>query len=145
MENIWMFLQQTAAASLTALLVLFLQRIFLDKLSPRWQYGVWLVLLLRLLIPVNALGRQTVLDVSLPVDTLRSQVELGLTSAYSSPFDAALPAAPVPLPPQGPPASWTDVLFLLYLAGVLLSALWFAACACGCVRGFRWRGSAGGP
>ena len=43
MENIWMFLQQTAAASLVALFLLILQRIFLDKLSPRWQYGVWLV------------------------------------------------------------------------------------------------------
>ena len=41
MENIWMVLQQTAAATLTALFLLILQRIFLDKLSPRWQYAVW--------------------------------------------------------------------------------------------------------
>ena len=129
MENIWMFLQQTAAASLTALFLLVLQRIFLDKLSPRWQYGVWFVLLLRLLLPVGFLGRQTALDVSPWVETLRAWAELGLHSAYSSPFVSALPAAPVPLPPEGAPASWTDVLFLVYLAGVLLSALWFVLCA----------------
>ncbi len=128
MENIWMFLQQTAAASLTALFLLVLQRVFLDKLSPRWQYGVWLVLLLRLLIPVGA-GRTTVLDVSGPLELLRTQAELGLNSAYSSPFAAALPAVPVPLPPEGDPASWTDALFVLYWAGVIFSALWFLFCA----------------
>lgn len=39
MENIWMFLQQTAAASLVALFLLILQRIFLDKLSPGGSTG----------------------------------------------------------------------------------------------------------
>ena len=77
MENIWMFLQQTAAASLVALFLLILQRIFLDKLSPRWQYGVWFVLLLRLLVPAGFGGRPTVLDVTFWVETLRTRVELG--------------------------------------------------------------------
>ena len=60
MENIWMFLQQTAAASLVALFLLILQRIFLDKLSPRWQYGVWAILALRALLPAGLLGRTLV-------------------------------------------------------------------------------------
>ena len=55
MENIWMFLQQTAAASLVALFLLILQRIFLDKLSPRWQYGVWAILAVRLLNYISEL------------------------------------------------------------------------------------------
>ena len=129
MENIWMFLQQTAAASLVALFLLILQRIFLDKLSPRWQYGVWFVLLLRLLVPAGFGGRSTVLDVTFWVELLRTNVELGLSSAYSSPFVASLPAAPVPLPPEGAPSSWTDWAFLLYAAGVVLWALWFLFCA----------------
>ena len=127
MENIWMVLQQTAAASLTALFLLILQRIFLDKLSPRWQYGVWLVLLLRLLVPAGFGGRPTVLDVTFWVETLRTRVELGLNSAYSTPFAASLPAAPVPLPPAGAPTSWTDWAFLIYCAGVVLWAAWFVA------------------
>ena len=129
MENIWMFLQQTAAASLVALFLLILQRIFLDKLSPRWQYGVWLVLLLRLLVPAGFGGRPTVLDVTFWVETLRTRVELGLHSAYSTPFTASLPAAPVPLPPAGAPASWTDWAFLIYCAGVVLWAAWFVVSA----------------
>ena len=127
MENIWMFLQQTAAATLTALFLLILQRIFLDKLSPRWQYGVWFVLLLRLLVPAGFGGRPTVLDVTFWVETLRTRVELGLNSAYSTPFAASLPAAPVPLPPAGAPTSWTDWAFLIYCAGVVLWAAWFVA------------------
>ena len=129
MENIWMFLQQTAAATLTALFLLILQRIFLDKLSPRWQYGVWLVLLLRLLVPAGFGGRPTVLDVTFWVETLRTRVELGLNSAYSTPFAASLPAAPVPLPPAGAPTSWTDWAFLIYCAGVVLWAAWFVVSA----------------
>ena len=129
MENIWMFLQQTAAASLVALFLLILQRIFLDKLSPRWQYGVWLVLLLRLLVPAGFGGRPTVLDVTFWVETLRTRVELGLNSAYSTPFAASLPAAPVPLLPAGAPASWTDWAFLIYCAGVVLWAAWFVVSA----------------
>ena len=127
MENIWMVLQQTAAASLAALFLLILQRIFLDKLSPRWQYGVWLVLLLRLLVPAGFGGRPTVLDVTFWGETLRTRVELGLNSAYSTPFAASLPAAPVPLPPAGAPTSWTDWAFLIYCAGVVLWAVWFVA------------------
>lgn len=127
MENIWMVLQQTAAATLTALFLLILQRIFLDKLSPRWQYGVWFVLLLRLLVPAGFGGRPTVLDVTFWVETLRTRVELGLHSAYSTPFAASLPAAPVPLPPAGAPTSWTDWAFLIYCAGVVLWAAWFVA------------------
>ena len=124
-----MFLQQTAAASLVALFLLILQRIFLDKLSPRWQYGVWLVLLLRLLVPAGFGGRPTVLDVTFWVETLRTRVELGLHSAYSTPFAASLPAAPVPLPPAGAPTSWTDWAFLIYCAGVVLWAAWFVVSA----------------
>ena len=129
MENIWMVLQQTAAASLAALFLLILQRIFLDKLSPRWQYGVWLVLLLRLLVPAGFGGRPTVLDVTFWVETLRTRVELGLNSAYSTPFAASLPAAPVPLLPAGAPTSWTDWAFLIYCAGVVLWAAWFVVSA----------------
>ena len=58
-----MFLQQTAAGGLCALFLLLLQRIFRNLLSPRWQYGIWGVLVLRLLIPAGVWGRSTVLDV----------------------------------------------------------------------------------
>ena len=129
MNNIWAVLQQGAAAALAALFLLLLQRIFLDKLSPRWQYGVWTVLLLRLLVPVGIGGRTTSLDLWPWVERLRVQAELHLSSAWSSPWTTSLPAAPWPLLPTVAPRSVTDWLFVVYLAGVLAWAVWFLLCA----------------
>ena len=53
MTNIWGFLMQTIEISIVALILLLLKKIFQDKLSPRWQYGVWSVLFLSLIIPVG--------------------------------------------------------------------------------------------
>ena len=53
MSSIWAFLLQTASVSLAAALLLLLKTIFADKLSPRWQYGIWSLLALRILLPVG--------------------------------------------------------------------------------------------
>ena len=37
MDNIWAFLEQTLTATVAAVLLLVTKRLFLDKLSPRWQ------------------------------------------------------------------------------------------------------------
>lgn len=129
MITIWAFLQQTCAASIVALFLLILQRIFLDKLSPRWQYGVWTVLLVRLVLPVGILGRTGALDVWPWIERLRIGAELQLSSAYASPWQQSLPALPFPLPPQSAPVSITDWLFVLYGIGVFATLLWFLLCA----------------
>lgn len=118
-----MFLQQTAAGGLCALFLLLLQRIFRNLLSPRWQYGIWGVLVLRLLIPAGVWGRSTVLDVWPWLEAARAGTELTLDSAYSSPWTLSLPRGPIPLLPAEAPRSLTDWLFLLYLAGALGLAL----------------------
>ena len=128
MFDLWSFLHQTAAASMAALFVLVLQHIFRDKLSPQWQYAVWMVVVLRLILPVGWLGRSAIADLTGLGEALRTWVELGLDSAWSSPWTPSLPLAGIPIPPAGGlPRSVTDWLFLRYLAGVLLSALWLAA------------------
>lgn len=124
-----MFLQQTAAGGLCALFLLLLQRIFRNLLSPRWQYGIWGVLVLRLLIPAGVWGRSTVLDVWPWLEAARAGTELTLDSAYSSPWTLSLPRGPIPLLPAEAPRSLTDWLFLLYLAGALGLALWYLGCA----------------
>lgn len=129
MNNIWAVLQQGVAAGLVALFLLILQRIFLDKLSPRWQYGVWAVLLLRLLVPAGIGARTTVLDLWPFVEQGRVQAELHLSSAYASPWISSLPSAPWPIPPITAPQSVTDWLFVVYLAGALAWAIWFGLCA----------------
>lgn len=129
MNNIWAVLQQGVAAGLVALFLLILQRIFLDKLSPRWQYGVWVVLLLRLVVPAGIGARTTVLDLWPFVEQGRVQAELHLSSAYASPWISSLPSAPWPISPITAPQSVTDWLFVVYLAGVLAWAIWFGLCA----------------
>ena len=60
MVNLWSVLAQTLALSVAALVLLAAKRLFLDKLSPRWQYGVWAILALRALLPAGLLGRTLV-------------------------------------------------------------------------------------
>ena len=125
MGNIWAFLQQTGAAAITALFLLVLQRIFLRHLSPRWQYGVWSVLLLRLVVPVRVGYRSAYLDIAPWIERLRTWTELRLSSRYASPWQETLPRFPwLELPVQAP-ASVTDWLFVLYTAGVVLCVIWY--------------------
>ena len=125
MGNIWAFLQQTGAAAITALFLLVLQRIFLRHLSPRWQYGVWSVLLLRLVVPVRVGYRSAYLDIAPWIERLRTWTELRLSSRYASPWQETLPRFPWPELPVQAPASVTDWLFVLYTAGVVLCVIWY--------------------
>ena len=127
MVNLWSVLAQTLALSVAALVLLAAKRLFLDKLSPRWQYGVWAILALRALLPAGLLGRTLVPGGRAVLEAARLQVELPLSSALTDPYGVTEVLAPVPLFPRGLPApgSITDALFYLYAAGVLLLALWF--------------------
>ena len=83
MNNIWSFLTQTLSVSVVALLLLFLKGIMADKLSPRWQYSVWCLLALRIMIPVES-NQNIFLPVPVWVEMLKTLVESNLSSAYSS-------------------------------------------------------------
>ena len=85
MYNIWTFLLQTVTVSLVAALLLAVKALLADKLSPRWQYGVWCVLALRILIPVNP-ARPILLPVNLWLETLKAAAERHLSSAYSAAY-----------------------------------------------------------
>ena len=127
MVNLWSVLAQTLALSVTAAVLLAAKRLFLDKLSPRGQYGVWAILALRALLPAGLLGRTLVPGGRVVLEAARLQVELPLSSVLTDPYGVTEVLAPVPLFPRGLPApgSITDVLFYVYAAGVLLLTLWF--------------------
>lgn len=127
MVNLWSVLAQTLALSVAALVLLAAKRLFLDKLSPRWQYGVWAILALRALLPAGLLGRTLVPGGRVVLEAARLQVELPLSSVLTDPYGVTEVLAPVPLFPfvLPVPGSITDVLFYVYAAGVLLLALWF--------------------
>jgi hypothetical protein len=96
-----------------------------DKLSPRWQYGVWGVLALRILLPASAAGRYILLPLPLWTETVKAVAERSLSSAYSAAYAPAVPRFPVPWV-TGLPASVTDWLFIVYIAGAAAFALRYA-------------------
>lgn len=51
--NIWNILEYTAVISVVGLLILAMKWIFHDKLDARWHYFIWLVLLVRMIVPVD--------------------------------------------------------------------------------------------
>ena len=112
MTDIWSFLLQTLTASGVAALLLAVKAMFRDKLSPRWQFAVWGVLAVVLLLPAGWGGRYVLLNWPLVIETAKS----ALTGEFGT---LTRVAAPIPLPPQSQPRSVGDWLFLVYLAGVV--------------------------
>lgn len=127
MTSLWSLLLQTIGTSLTAVVLLCAKGLFREQLSPRWQYGVWGILALRILLPAGVLGRSLFPWGRVALEAAKTAVEGGLSSALCAPYDVTRVYAPVPLFLKGfpRPGSITDVLFYLYAAGVVLSLLWF--------------------
>lgn len=119
MGNIWEFFLQTVTVSMAAVLILVLKGILKEHLSPRWQYGVWSVLALRILVPADIL-RSVLVDVSLWLETLKTNTEWGLGSAYTNAFSLTKLSHVLPWVTEAP-VSWTDWLFAAYCAGVVVS------------------------
>ena len=68
MHTIWAFLLQTLSVSLVAAVLLLIKRLMADKLSPRWQYGIWSLLALRIVLPVS-MQRHILLPLPLWLET----------------------------------------------------------------------------
>jgi len=120
--NIWEFLLQTLTVSLAAAVLLIVKYLLADKLSPRWQYGVWGLLALRALIPAG-MTRQVLLPLPVWVDMWKTAAERGLGSAYAGPWDALDAKSVLPWP-SGAPESVTDWLFVVYALGAAAYLLW---------------------
>ena len=125
MGNIWEFLYQTLNVSLAAALLLLVKWLLHDKLPPRWQYGVWVILALRVLLPA-ATSRGLVPSLALWLETAKSAAEMHLASAYSGAFEVIALESAFPWI-DAAPVSVTDWLFVLYAAGVLATVLRYAA------------------
>ena len=122
MGNIWEFLLQTLTVSLTAAVLLIVKYLLADKLSPRWQYGIWGLLALRALIPAG-MTRQVLLPLPAWVDMCKTAAERGLASAYAGPWDAMDAKSVLPWP-SGAPESVTDWLFVAYALVAAAYLLW---------------------
>ena len=118
MYDVWSFLIQTLTATGAALLVLAVKVLLQDKLPPKWQFSIWGLVALVLLLPAGWLSPYTLLDWPLWVETLHA---VCTGASILSPV-----AAPVPLWPGHAPVTLWDWLFWAYLAGVLGLALHYA-------------------
>lgn len=112
MRDIWGFLLQPLTASGAAVLLLIVKRMFRDKLPPQWQFAVWGILGLVLLMPAGLTGRYALVNWPWLVETVKTVLtgDYGLTKIV----------APIPLPPLAAPATAAQWLYCLYLAGVLV-------------------------
>ena len=119
MTDLWSFLLQTLTASGAAAFLLVVKYLFRDKLSPRWQFGIWGLLALVLLLPAGRGGRYVLLNWPLWLETVKT----ALTGDYS----LIRVIAPIPLPaPLGGPQTPLDVLYFVYVAGVAVLLAWYA-------------------
>ena len=117
MTNIWAFLNQTLSVSVIAVLLLVIKYILKDKLSPRWQYGVWIVLALRILVPVN-IYKALFLPISVFVEHMRGLVETDVFSETSA-IKYVIPYV------AKQPSSVTDWIFVVYFIGVIGVLGWY--------------------
>lgn len=123
MVNIWEFILQTISVSLVAGLLLITKNIFRDKLTPRWQYGIWLILVLRIIIPVRA-DRLVLLPFGIYLEMFKNYIESNFGSAYTYPFTATEPSSIIPHITSAP-QSITDILFVIYIIGVIACLLFY--------------------
>lgn len=128
MENIWGFLLQTVAVSVVAGVLLAVKWLLADKLSPRWQYGVWSVLVLRILLPVST-ASYVLPKIPLWLETWKAAAEKGMESAYIQVY------TPIALNHVFPvisakPHSITDWIFLVYVAGIGVSLVYYLISYC---------------
>ena len=117
MVNIWEFLLQTISVSLVAGLIIIVKNIFKDKLTSRWQYGIWILLVLRIFIPVKA-NKLVLLPFGIYLGMLKTYVESNLGSAYTHPLTATESSSVIPYISSAP-KSITDILFIIYFFGVI--------------------------
>ncbi len=112
MTDLWSFLLQTLTASGVAAMLLAVKWLLRDKLSPRWQYAVWGLLALALVLP----ARRAVL---FPWPLLVEAAKTLLTGAYS----LTRVTAPVPLPALPLVFSVDNIIYYVYCLGVVVLLL----------------------
>jgi bla regulator protein BlaR1 len=124
-------------ASILVILILAVQVIFRKKLSPGWRYGLWFLLLARLLMPAPPPSPLSIFNVAGMPESLTLEVS-NPREEISPPGEVALPEsrmAPVRVPSfmesqnepvkQLKPMSWLDVLIAFWLSGMCVFGLRF--------------------
>ncbi len=121
----WLFgwlLRNSAHASLLAAIVFTLELCFWRRLSPRWRYGLWLLVLARLLLPVAPESRVSLFNL---VDLAPAGISGAVLEVLGLPTPAAIPAIE-PTSPLADTPHWFVVALALWFPGavVLAGLIW---------------------
>lgn len=123
MTNIYSLLLHTLAVTVVAYLILLVKKLFDDKLSPRWQYGIWIIFLIRMILPVQTNGF-SLLPLGLWIETIKSMIENTMTSAYVDVFTPITSHHILPIIIKSP-QSITDYLFIAYRIGLIVFIVYY--------------------
>ncbi len=107
MRDIWEVLLQTLTVSAIGLYILLIKTIFKDKLPPRWQFSVWVILLIGLILPASGRGMLSFLT-----ETVKT-----LTAGE---FTVSRPVSFFPLLTNFSEINLSNALFLIYLSGIVV-------------------------
>lgn len=121
MGNLWAFCLQTLTVSLAAALLLLIKGLLVDKLSPRWQYGIWGLLALRILIPAD-ISKNIIIGFGMWLEAAKAMAEGALDSVYSAAYTPVSVKHVFPVISEQP-RSVTDWLFVVYAAGAAACVL----------------------
>lgn len=117
MFDIWSFLLQTLTASGVTALLLVVKWMFQDKLPPKWQFAIWGILGISLLIPAGILGRYVLFNWPLIVELLKS--------VLSGDYTITRVLFPFPALVSAPQTLW-DWVFVVYVLGVAVHLVRYA-------------------
>ncbi len=125
MTNIWGFVVQTAEITVMAGIIIFLKTIMKDKLSARWQYGIWTIMAAACLWPAGLYNRYIFRYVQVFIQSCKTLTEQKLNSVFTSADKVVYNKSALPMI-TGRPQSITDILFVIYVAGILFLAAKYA-------------------
>ncbi|MBR6528799.1 MAG: hypothetical protein IKT62_02050, partial [Firmicutes bacterium] len=122
MSTIYEVLLQTINVSAICVIILALKWLLQDKLSPKWQYGVWSVLIICILIPYS-LKTYIIPGIVVPIEILKTNIEKSISSSYIEVYEILNADHVLPII-DGNPSSITDILMIVYITGIMLYLLW---------------------
>ena len=112
MFDIWSFLLQTLTVSGVAALILVIKALFKDKLTPKWQFAVWSVLGIMMLLPAGMFGRYTL---------VRWQLIVELVKSWFGDFSFTKVWFPIPII-ESVPQTIAEWMFVIYVLGIFMFA-----------------------
>lgn len=112
-------LEISVSVSAVILLVFLLTPLLKKRFAAKWRYWVWLVLAVRLLIPVNFHMPQPVVQISVPQRTVAAQTAVQPQAGQN----AAIPAVQPPQITAQPSLTVAGLLSVVWLAGAAIFLL----------------------